>query len=82
LKSPNRQARYRQQHPDAFVVTWRGRLIAERYGNGITVRTPLEGWSMGKSLTATLITRRKLARLRPRASQFSGVIQRKIREGG
>jgi CubicO group peptidase (beta-lactamase class C family) len=39
----------------AFVVTWRGRLIAERYGNGITVRTPLEGWSMGKSLTATLM---------------------------
>jgi CubicO group peptidase (beta-lactamase class C family) len=39
----------------AFVVTWRGRLIAERYGNGITARTPLEGWSMGKSLTATLI---------------------------
>ncbi len=39
----------------AFVVTWRGRLIAERYGNGITPRTPLEGWSMGKSLTATLI---------------------------
>jgi CubicO group peptidase (beta-lactamase class C family) len=39
----------------AFVVTWRGRLIAERYGNGITAPTPLEGWSMGKSLTATLI---------------------------
>jgi len=39
----------------AFVVTWRGRLIAEHYGNGITARTPLEGWSMGKSLTATLI---------------------------
>jgi CubicO group peptidase (beta-lactamase class C family) len=39
----------------AFVVTWRGRLIAERYGNGITTRTPLEGWSMGKSLTATLM---------------------------
>jgi CubicO group peptidase (beta-lactamase class C family) len=39
----------------AFVVTWRGRLIAERYGNGITARTPLESWSMGKSLTATLM---------------------------
>ncbi len=39
----------------AFVVTWRGHLIAERYGNGITARTPLEGWSMGKSLTATLM---------------------------
>lgn len=39
----------------AFVVTWRGRLIAERYGDGITAQTPLEGWSMGKSLTATLL---------------------------
>jgi CubicO group peptidase (beta-lactamase class C family) len=39
----------------AFVVTWRGRLIAERYGDGITARTPLESWSMGKSLTATLL---------------------------
>jgi CubicO group peptidase (beta-lactamase class C family) len=39
----------------AFVVTWRGRLIAERYGQGITAQTPLESWSMGKSLTATLM---------------------------
>ena len=39
----------------AFVVTWRGRLIAERYGEGINAQTPLEGWSMGKSLTATLL---------------------------
>lgn len=35
----------------AFVVTWRGRLIGERYGDGITARTPLERslWS-GSSL--------------------------------
>lgn len=39
----------------AFVVTWRGRLIGERYGPGITHTTPLESWSMGKSLTATLM---------------------------
>jgi CubicO group peptidase (beta-lactamase class C family) len=39
----------------AFVVTWRGRLVAERYGSGITSTTPLESWSMGKSLTATLL---------------------------
>ena len=39
----------------AFVVTWRGRLIGERYGEGITAHTPLESWSMGKSLTATLM---------------------------
>jgi CubicO group peptidase (beta-lactamase class C family) len=39
----------------AFVVTWRGRIIAEGYGEGITLHTPLESWSMGKSLTATLM---------------------------
>ncbi len=39
----------------AFVVTWRGRIVGERYGDGITMRTPLESWSMGKSLTATLM---------------------------
>lgn len=39
----------------AFVVTWRGRLIAERYAPGIGAQTPLESWSMGKSVTATLM---------------------------
>jgi CubicO group peptidase (beta-lactamase class C family) len=39
----------------AFVVTWKGKIIGERYGEGITLRTPLESWSMGKSLTATLL---------------------------
>jgi CubicO group peptidase (beta-lactamase class C family) len=39
----------------AFVVTWKGRIIAERYGPNITPTTPLESWSMGKSLTATLM---------------------------
>ncbi|MBA3557461.1 MAG: serine hydrolase [Gemmatimonadaceae bacterium] len=39
----------------AFVVTWKGRLIGERYGAGLTASTPLESWSMGKSLTATLM---------------------------
>ena len=39
----------------AVVVTWRGRLIGERYGPGITSSTPLESWSMGKSVTATLM---------------------------
>lgn len=39
----------------AFVVTWKGRLIAERYGEGISPTTPLESWSMGKSVTATLM---------------------------
>lgn len=39
----------------AYVVTWKGRIIAERYADGITPQTPLESWSMGKSLTATLM---------------------------
>ncbi len=39
----------------ALVVTWKGRIIAERYAAGITAQTPLESWSMGKSLTATLM---------------------------
>jgi CubicO group peptidase (beta-lactamase class C family) len=39
----------------AFVVTWKGQPIAERYGDGITPQTPLESWSMGKSVTATLL---------------------------
>jgi len=39
----------------AFVVTWKGRLIGERYRDGIDMHTPLESWSMGKSLTATLM---------------------------
>jgi CubicO group peptidase (beta-lactamase class C family) len=39
----------------AFVVTWKGRLVAERYGENITPSTPLESWSMGKSVTATLM---------------------------
>lgn len=39
----------------ALVVTWKGRLIGERYGAGIDYRTPLESWSMGKSLSATIM---------------------------
>jgi CubicO group peptidase (beta-lactamase class C family) len=39
----------------AVVVTWKGRVIGERYGEGVTLRTPLESWSMTKSATATLM---------------------------
>jgi len=38
----------------AFVVVYKGRLVAERYMPGITKDTQLESWSMGKSLTSTL----------------------------
>lgn len=39
----------------AFLVVHRGRIVAERYGQGVDEHTQLESWSMGKSLTATLI---------------------------
>ncbi len=39
----------------AFAVAWRGRIIAERYADRIDHATRLPSWSMGKSLTATLI---------------------------
>ena len=39
----------------AFVVTHKGRIVGERYMNGITPSTPLESWSMGKSVTATML---------------------------
>ncbi len=41
----------------SFLVVHRGRIIGERYAPGITKDTQLESWSMGKSLTATLIGR-------------------------
>lgn len=39
----------------AFVVAYNGRIIAERYGPGIDATTRLPSWSMGKSITATLM---------------------------
>jgi CubicO group peptidase (beta-lactamase class C family) len=39
----------------AFVVTYDGRILGERYADGIGIHTPLESWSMGKSLTGTLM---------------------------
>jgi CubicO group peptidase (beta-lactamase class C family) len=38
-----------------FVVVHRGRIIAERYANGAHRDMQLESWSMGKSITGTLI---------------------------
>ncbi|MEJ7810737.1 MAG: serine hydrolase [Gemmatimonadaceae bacterium] len=39
----------------AFVVVHRGRIVAERYANGADRDMQLESWSMGKSITGTLI---------------------------
>lgn len=39
----------------SFLVTYKGRIVGERYGEAIAMQTPLESWSMGKSITATLM---------------------------
>lgn len=39
----------------AFVAIHNGQIIAERYGQGADRYTQLESWSMGKSVTATLV---------------------------
>jgi CubicO group peptidase (beta-lactamase class C family) len=39
----------------AYVVAWRGKIIAERYAPGITPQTPLESWAMGKTVIAVLM---------------------------
>jgi CubicO group peptidase (beta-lactamase class C family) len=41
----------------AMVILYKGKIIGERYREGINKNTQLESWSMGKSLTATLIGR-------------------------
>ena len=41
----------------AVVIVKDGQIIGERYMDGLDMNTQLESWSMGKSLTATLIGR-------------------------
>ena len=38
----------------AFIVVYKGHIIAERYGAGAAKDTQLESWSMGKSIVSTL----------------------------
>ena len=38
-----------------LVVTYNGRILGERYDDGVDMHTPLESWSMTKSLTGTLV---------------------------
>jgi len=44
-------------HTAAFLVVYRGHVVAERYARGVDRETQLESWSMGKSLVATLVGR-------------------------
>jgi CubicO group peptidase (beta-lactamase class C family) len=39
----------------AYIVTYKNQVIGERYREGLNMYTQLESWSMGKSLTATLM---------------------------
>jgi CubicO group peptidase (beta-lactamase class C family) len=39
----------------ALVVLHRGRIVAERYGEGFDAAMPLLGWSMTKTVTAALV---------------------------
>ena len=41
----------------AVIVMHRGQIVAERYGVPVTATTPMQGWSMNKSLMATFIGR-------------------------
>jgi CubicO group peptidase (beta-lactamase class C family) len=38
-----------------LVVTYKGRILGERYSDEVGIHTPLESWSMTKSLTGTLV---------------------------
>jgi CubicO group peptidase (beta-lactamase class C family) len=39
----------------AYLVTYKNEIVGERYREGLNMYTQLESWSMGKSLTATLM---------------------------
>ncbi|RCK19126.1 beta-lactamase [Thalassospira profundimaris] len=41
----------------AVLILYRGKVIAERYADGITAQTPLPGWSMTKSVWNTVLGR-------------------------
>lgn len=41
----------------AVIVMHRGEVVAEQYGAPVTATTPMQGWSMNKSLMATFIGR-------------------------
>lgn len=52
---------FEEEHPDhplrtyAVIVVHDGRIVAERYAEGIDVDTALLGWSMTKSVTSALV---------------------------
>ena len=51
----NEESAESPRNTKAIVVVHKGRIIAERYADGVTSQTPLIGWSMSKSVTALLM---------------------------
>lgn len=53
-----RQAFSKQFTPDdqtrALLVVYNGQIVAEKYAVGVNMYTPLQGWSISKSITAAL----------------------------
>ncbi|PCJ11891.1 MAG: hypothetical protein COB04_18470 [Gammaproteobacteria bacterium] len=43
-----------KRHTTALLVAHKGKLIAEQYAHGLKQDTPILGWSMTKTLTATI----------------------------
>jgi CubicO group peptidase (beta-lactamase class C family) len=43
------------QNTRALVVTYKGKIVGERYAPGFTAHTPQISWSQGKSITAALV---------------------------
>jgi CubicO group peptidase (beta-lactamase class C family) len=41
-------------HTRAIIVLYNGQIVAEKYADGLTQKTPLIGWSMTKSITGAL----------------------------
>lgn len=61
----------------AVLVAHRGRIVAERYAAPVTAATPLQGWSMNKSLLATwaglLVQEGRLTLDQPVAQRLSDI---------
>ena len=49
----------------AIVILYKGHVVAERYANGITVNTPLPGWSMSQSAFSAILGRMRMTGMLP-----------------
>ncbi|WP_114087689.1 serine hydrolase [Thalassospira profundimaris] len=49
----------------AIVILYKGQVVAERYASGISVNTPLTGWSMTKSAFSAILGRMRMTGMLP-----------------